>query len=231
MNTSLVSVVMAVRNGERFLAKAIESVLAQTHEAYEIIVVDNQSTDNTKKIAKFYQQVRYLCQTGQGIADAYNIGIDAAKGEFIAFLSHDDLWTPEKLSVQANYLLNHPEIQYTTARIKFFLEPGYVIPSGFRPELLEGDHVGCIMETLVARKQLFDLIGKFDLQLTTAEDVDWFARATDSHIPMAVMPQVLLYKRVHNTNLSINSTNNNQNLLKILRRSVERKRNQVSAKS
>lgn len=230
MNTPLVSVIIAVKNGEPRLAEAIESVLAQTYEPYEIIVVDGQSTDNTGKIARAYKQVRYVCQTGQGIADAYNVGIDAAQGEFVAFLSHDDLWTPNKLSVQVDYLLLHPEIQYTIARVKFFLEQGHLIPPGFRPELFEGDHVAHIMETLVVRKSLFDSLGKFNPDFTVAEDVDWFARANDRNVPMAIIPKVLLHKRIHDTNLSLNSLVNNHNLLKLLRKSIGRKRNQIFEK-
>ena len=226
MNHPLVSVIIVVKNGERYLARAIESILSQTYDHYEIIVVDGQSTDNTEKIAKSYTKVRYLLQTDKGIANAYNIGIEAAKGELIAFLSHDDTWTSNKLSTQVNYLISHPEIEYTVAKVKFILEEGHTIPPGFRPELLEGEHTGFIMETLVARKTLFEAIGKLNPEYTVAEDVDWFSRAKDHNVPVAVMPEVLLYKHIHNTNLSLNSSVNNQNLLKILRNSIERRRNQ-----
>lgn len=222
----MVSVIIVVKNGERYLARAIESVLDQTYNHYEIIVVDGQSSDNTEKIAKSFPQVRYIYQSSKGIANAYNMGIDAAKGEFIAFLSHDDTWTSNKLSTQVNYLIEHPDIQYAVAKVKFILEEGHSIPPGFRPELLKGEHVGQIMETLVARKTLFDAIGKLNPEFSVAEDVDWFARAKDDCVPMVVIPEVLLYKHVHDTNLSLTSSVNNQNLLKILRSSIKRKRNQ-----
>jgi glycosyltransferase involved in cell wall biosynthesis len=224
MTRPLVSVVIAVKDGERFLASAISSVLEQDYQPFEIIVIDGQSVDNTAPIAKSFEEVRYICQVNQGIADAYNVGVEAARGEFIAFLSHDDLWTPDKLDVQVNYMLNRPGIQYTVARVKFFLEPGCSIPPGFRRELLEGDHVGRIMETLVARRPLFDAIGKFDPQLTISEDADWFARASDHKVPTAVIPQVLLWKRVHDTNASLDVDLGHRDLLKALRRSVTRKR-------
>lgn len=224
-NEPLVSVIIAVKNGERFLASAINSVLEQDYRPFEIIVVDGQSVDNTAKIAKSFKAVHYMYQVNKGVADAYNIGIEAARGESIAFLSHDDVWTPDKLSIQVNYMVNHLEIQYTIARVKFFLEPGCPIPPGFRQELLENDHVGRIMETLVARKPLFDVIGKFDPDLTISEDVDWFARASDANVPMAVIPKVLLLKRVHDANLSLNAWLGHQDLLKALKKSIERKRN------
>lgn len=226
INLPIASVIIVVKNGELYLSRAIESILAQTYQQFEIIVVDGQSTDNTEKIAKSFQQVRYVLQTSHGISDAYNQGIDAARGEFIAFLSHDDTWTPNKLSTQVNYLIQHPKIQYTVAKVKFFLEEGYSIPPGFKPELLAGEHIGKIMETLVVRKTLFTAIGKLNPEFTVAEDVDWFARAQDNNIPMTIIPEVLLHKYIHNTNLSLNSTVNNQGLLKIMRQSIKRKRNQ-----
>jgi glycosyltransferase involved in cell wall biosynthesis len=227
----LVSVIMVVKNGERYLAQAIDSVISQTYQPDEIIVVDGQSTDSTKKIAKSYPQVRYIRQTGQGVADAYNLGIDEARGELIAFLSHDDLWTVNKLAVQVDYLMQHPEIQYTVAKVKFFLQEGYGIPAGFKPELLQGAYVCRIMENLVARKNLFQEIGKLNPEFSPADDVDWYARAKDRNIPMAVMPEVLLYKRIHDANTSLSDLQlNNQLLLKILKESVGRQRQQKTEK-
>jgi len=224
MNHPLVSVVMAVRNGERFLAAAIDSVRQQTYAPIEILVVDGSSEDRTAAIARSCSGVRCLLQRDRGVANAYNLGIEAASGEFVAFLSHDDLWVPEKLQLQVSHMLEHPHLQYTTSKLRFFLEPGCAIPSGFRPELLQGEHVGHVMETLVARRSAFELVGTFDPTLSTAEDVDWFARARDRAIPTAVIPQVLLHKRVHDANVSLNTAANDRNLLDALRASVHRKR-------
>ena len=226
MNIPLVSIIIPVLNAERYLAEAIDSVLSQTYERYEIIVVGGQSTDNTEKIAKSYKQVRYIHQTGKGIWDAFNEGIDGSGGEFVAFLSADDLWAPNKLSLQVDYLLRHPEIQYTITRVKFFLSPGYPIPPNFKPELLSGDYAIRLLESLVARKSLFDdEIGKFNSQLTLAADIHWFARLKDRNIPMGVISEVLIYKRIHDENLSLSNLRGHQEiLLKILKESIKRQR-------
>ena len=224
MSRPLVSVIVPVRNGERFLASAITSILNQDYRPLEIIVVDGYSTDNTANITQSFENVHYVQQVNRGIADAYNTGIAAAQGHVIAFLSHDDLWTPNKLSLQVNHLMEHPEIQYTIAMVKFFLEPGHEIPPGFKKDLLHGQHVGRIMETLVARKSLFDAIGRFDSGMALAEDADWYARANDHNVPMAIIPEVLLYKRVHNANASSDAQTSNRELLKALKRSIERKK-------
>ncbi len=220
----LVSAIIAVKNGERFLASAIDSVLQQNYKPIELIVVDGQSVDRTAEIARSYGVVRYIRQTNRGVGDAWNVGIDAADGEFFAFLSHDDLWMPNKLALQIGYMTRHPEIQYTVTRVKFFLEPGVHVPSRFKEELLEGDHVGRMMETLVARRSVFGLVGRFNPEYTTAEDVDWYAKAKDMDVPMGVIPQVLVQKRMHDANTTYSSRDFHDNLLNVLRDSVRRQR-------
>ena len=223
----LVSSVIAVKNGERFLRQAIDSIIAQTYRPIEIIVVDGRSEDGTEAIARSYEEVSFIRQTGSGVADGWNCGIDADRGEFLAFLSHDDMWTPDKLEVQVGHMLENPSLQYTIARMEFSLEPGHEPPPGFRQELLKGDHVGRVMETLVARKSAFEIIGKLDTSFDTAEDVDWYARAKDLALPMAVIEKVLLQKRVHDANLSLNAPDNNESILRALRGSVRRQRARV----
>lgn len=230
METPLVSVIIPVKNGELFLSAAIKSVLQQDYKPFEIIVVDGQSVDNTALIAKSYTEVRYILQSGDsGISQARNIGIVESKGELIAFISHDDIWLPNKLSAQVAYIIHHQKIQYTVTRVKFFLEPGCSIPPGFRKELLDGDYVGKMSETLIARRALFNLIGGFDPEITYGEDMDWFARAKDKNIPMAVIPEVLVYKRVCDSNVSYRPSDAreiNRSILKLIKNSLDRQRNQ-----
>jgi glycosyltransferase involved in cell wall biosynthesis len=224
MHTPLVSVILAVKNGERFLGQAIESVLAQDYRPIELIVVDGQSVDDTARIAKSFSQVHYLCEDGApGLYRALNLGMSASSGEFIGFISHDDLWAANKLTVQVDYLLRHPEIQYAITRLRFFQEPGYSIPPGFRRALLVGDHIGRVPETMLARRSLFDALGKFDPSFISVGDVDWSVRAADSGARMATIQQVLVHKRVHDANLSLNAPSATPDLLKALRQSIRRK--------
>lgn len=224
MSRHLASVIMPVRNGERFLSQAIESVLGQSYRPIEIIVVDGGSTDRTAAITRSYAEIRYVQQQGGGVGAAYNLGITASSGDFLAFLSHDDLWAPDKLRIQIDYLVRHPGTLYTVAYAEFFLEPGCVVPPGFRREILERARPAHIMETLVARREAFDRVGMLDFRLLSAEDVDWFARAHDLGIPMAVIDRVLVRKRIHDRNSSLVAADNTSNLFAALRRSVARKR-------
>jgi glycosyltransferase involved in cell wall biosynthesis len=190
MDQPLVSVIIPVKNGARYLAMAIQSVLDQDYSRRELIVVDGQSNDQTAQIAHSFAQVRYYYQSKDaGLAQARNLGIDHAHGEVIAFISCDDLWEKNKLSLQVDYAVQHPETQYTITRVNFFLEPGFSCPPGFRAELLDGDHVGAMPETLVARKGLFHQIGGFDPELVVGEDNDWFVRAKDRNVPWALIPR------------------------------------------
>ncbi|MBI4749066.1 MAG: glycosyltransferase [Acidobacteria bacterium] len=224
MNYPPVSVIVAVRNGERFLEQALQSIRKQTLDPFEILVIDGRSTDRTADIARSFSQVRYHLQAGKGIGDAYNCGIQLARGELIAFLSHDDLWTPDKLETQVTFMVDHPEVDFSLTHMRFFLEPGESPPPGFRKSWLVGDQVGQIMETLMVRPKVFAHVGLFDTALSTGEDLDWFARVSDLGLAKAVIPQVLLHKRIHSTNLSLTTTENNQNMLAALRRSILRKR-------
>lgn len=228
----LVSVIIPVYNGERYLREAIESILAQTYRVYEIVLIDGKSTDGTEKIAKSYQQVRYISQIGHGLADAWNLGIEVAGGEFIAFLGYDDLWEPDKLRLQVDFLTTHPDTQCVYSRVKFFLAKDETTPPGFKERLLEGDHVGCMPEALLVRKCLFDLIGTFNPDLSITSDVDWFARAKDHHIAMGVIPRVLVHRRIHQNNLSIRPSSaaaSNREMLRIMKQTIDRKRKQTPA--
>lgn len=198
----LVSVVMPVLNAARFLSDALASVGAQTYAPLEILVVDGPSTDRTPELAQSYPRVRYMRQTGAGMWNALNEGLEAVRGEFVAMISSDDLWVPQKIQVQVEYLLAHPEVQYTFGLTKFVLIEGETAPRAFRPELFEGAREAILLEVLLARKEVFDRVGKFDESLRIASDVDWFARLTSLRAPHVIIPQVLLHKRIHEHNLS-----------------------------
>ena len=117
-----VSVIIPTYNRSKYVTKAIDSVLAQTYRDFEIIVVDDGSTDNTKEVLKPYtDRIKYLYQENTGVSAARNAGIRAAGGQWIAFLDSDDEWLPEKLSIQMDYLSRHNEIVAFITNVKFIL--------------------------------------------------------------------------------------------------------------
>jgi glycosyltransferase involved in cell wall biosynthesis len=221
---SSVSVILTVRNGQALIAEALDSVFQSTVKPAEILVVDGGSTDRTVEIARSFPLVRVIHQTSTGIARAYNEGIAQAQGAFIAFISHDDLWLPGKLDKQIDYMRRNPTVLYTVAMVQHVLAPGSTVPPGFRDELLKRPVPGMMMETLVARKCVFALVGGFDPDFPIGEDTDWLARARDANIGMTLLPDVLLHKRIHGANASLTEPRLNQLLLRAMRHSVVRKK-------
>ena len=219
-----VTVIVAVRNGERFLAEALGSIVGGEVVPDEILVVDGGSTDATRRIAESFALVKVLAQAGRGIAGAYNQGVRAAQHDLIAFLSHDDRWDSRKLALQILHLDANPACDAVVSKVRHFLEPGETPPSGFRSKLLEEDRPGFIVETLLARRRAFERVGVFDPSFTVAEDVDWFARARDAGLCIDVLPEVLVHKRVHAANTSLNAPENDHQLLRAARAAVKRKR-------
>jgi glycosyltransferase involved in cell wall biosynthesis len=222
----LVSVIIPVYNGARFLRAALESVFAQTYRPIEVIVVDDGSSDASGGIAESFPEVHYIRQENQGVAAARNNGIEIARGEFFAFLDQDDLWTPEKLKVQIEHLLSNPQIGYTLTNQQYFLEPGTPLPAWFRKDLLSSVHTGWVLGTLVVRRTTFEQVGGFATGYSAANDSDWFFRAKAADVPMEVVPELLLLKRIHENNDSSRAKEILSELLKVVKSSLDRHRSQ-----
>ncbi len=227
MKRPLVSVIVPVYNGAQFIGKAIESVLVQNYDPLEIIIVDDGSTDETANIVKSYNNMRYIYQPNQGVATARNTGINSSRGELIAFLDADDCWAPNKLNIQVDCLLKHPHIGCTLGRQKNFLESGIDKPFWLRKEHLLKDHVGFLPTSLICR-DIFDNVGLFNPDYKISEDVEWFSRVKDASVPVMVVPEIVLYRRIHDTNLSYQLRAGDPTLLRALRASVHRKRTKES---
>jgi glycosyltransferase involved in cell wall biosynthesis len=224
---NLVSVIIPVRNSERYLAQALDSVIAQTYPHFEIIIVDAHSTDTTSTIAQSYPRVRFIQQANQGLADAWNTGIDSARGDWICFLDSDDRWPPDKIKLQMDYLCNNPGLECVIAHVRFFLQANEKMPSSFNPTLLEREHVAYMPGALMSRRTVFERIGKFGTEWQIAPDIDWFAKLKDAHVPLGILTNVLLFKRVHENNLSYVTAETpliNQEVLRLLRQSIGRQR-------
>ena len=229
MTSPLVSAILPVYNGERHLAEALQSVFAQTSFPVEIIVVDDGSTDRSAEIAKSFASVRYISQSNAGVAAARNTGLAAARGELIAFLDQDDLWTPDKLTIQVGYLVQHPEVGYVLGMQRMFLMPGVTKPDWLQPRLLDEPHLGVLTGTLLARKTVFDRIGGFDNRYRNSNDIDWFSRAKNAGIVAAHLPEIVLQKRIHETNESHHIDVSRSERMKVLLSAARRQRGKEKA--
>jgi len=226
-----VSIILPIKNGERFLDQALDSIFNQTYEAFELIVVDDGSTDRSAELARAREGVRYVVSERDGVAHAWNTGIAEARGSLIAFQAQDDLWLPDKLRVQVGYMKEHPEIDYSLTWTHTFHEPGDAVPPGCRAEQLGTDGYGLLMEAMMVRKAALDRVGVFDTELTTSQDGDWFARAADGGLRLGVIEKVLLKRRVHSANATFDSNaakEGDRNLLAVMRASIRRKKQAAS---
>src|SRR6185503_1423139 len=217
----LVSVVIPVFNGERFLREAVESVLAQNYSQVEIIVVDDGSTDRTPNVARSLPEtVRYLHQTNHGPAAARNRGIEQAQGSLIAFADADDLWPAGKLEVQLPYLIGDPAVDIVLGRIQQVLLSETVDSPPQAQEPAFSVNLG----SAVIRTSVFERVGLFDETMRYSEDVDWFMRARESSAAIVTIDAVTLLYRQHAENMTRGKSTSELNVLKALKRSLDRRR-------
>ncbi|CAN5306481.1 N/A [soil metagenome] len=221
-----VSVVMATKNAERYLAEALDSLSAQTFKDFEIVVVDAESTDSTRRIAESYPRVTLLPQNGTGFAHAWNVGIAAARSPLISFLDSDDIWSASKLAKQVRYFEDHPLTECVVGRVQFFLNDDKSIPPGFKPSLLQGTHVAYMPGTSMIRRSVFDKLGMFEAQWQITNDIIWFAKLRSSGAQLGIIDEVVLRKRVHTNNFSyvFDGSTYRSELLQFLKESVRNRR-------
>ena len=215
----LVSVVIPVFNGERFLREAVESVLAQKYAPLEIIMVDDGSTDGTADVARSLPEtVRYLHQSNQGPAAARNRGIEHAQGSLIAFADADDLWPEDKLALQLPYMMRDPAAEIVMGRIQ------QVLLSETGAENFAEPAFSVNLGSAIIRKSVFERVGLFDETMRYSEDVDWFMRAREGRAAIVTIDAVTLLYRQHDQNMTRGKSTSELNVLKALKRSLDRRR-------
>ena len=220
-----ISVILVVQNGEKYLKTAIESVINQSYKPDEIIVVDGNSTDQTAEIANSYNQVSYIKQSETGLANARNTGILYASGDLIAFLDHADVWVANKLKSQFIHFRKNPKLGYCYARLKLFLEPGNKLRFGYTKSDLDKSKEGRTPGTLMVRKSLFQQVGEFKTEYRIGCDIEWFTRVKNLGIPFVSLSDILLLKRIHDSNLSNDVETNRIEIIKIIKQSLHYQRN------
>lgn len=227
MTNPLVSCIIPVFNGERFLAEAIESILGQTYENLEVIVVDDGSTDSTADVvAGFGDAVTYVRQENAGPSSARNRGIQEAHGEFIAFLDADDVWHEEKLEKQLARFCKRPELAYTVTFIQNFWE------EEVRDEAIRfKDHPrsrpvpGYTTQTLVVRREWLDKTGGLDASMAHGDAANWFQRADEAGAVSEVLKEVLTRRRLHLQNRSrLRADNSREAFLQVLKERLDKQR-------
>lgn len=217
----MISVVIPAFQAERFVGDAIRSVLAQSYQPIEILVVDDGSTDGTRAVADaFGPPVVVWSKERNGTAAARNDGVARARGELLAFLDADDLWTEDKLALQCAALAADPQLEAVFGHVQQFTETRDGTPpvgealAGYTPS------------TMLIRADPFRRVGPFDVNVPRAEAVEWYARARAAGLRHRLLPDVLLRRRIHGDNLGVRErAHQTAEYLKVLRAEIARKRN------
>jgi glycosyltransferase involved in cell wall biosynthesis len=206
----LISVVIPVFNRERFIKRAIDSVLAQTLREFELIVVDDGSNDNTPLILKSYEdKIKVITTENRGVSHARNRGIEASKGSWVAFLDSDDEWHKDKLKLQREFHRKNGDILFSHTLERWIRDSKEIKqkkvhkkPSGY-----------CFLEnlpfckiapsTVMMHRGLFERVGMFDESLEVCEDYDLWLRVT-KEFEVGLVEEVLTTKYAgHKDQLSI----------------------------
>lgn len=192
MMPSLISCIVPVYNGEEYLRETLGSVLDQTHRPIEILVCDDGSTDCSRAIVEQYgASVEYLYQAHTGLAAARNMGIRAARGEFVAFVDADDLWHADKLALQIDRFRQRPELHLCWTYLENFVDAAAGSAEAFAPV------PGLTPVTLLARKEFFERVGLFNPTLAHSSELEWCLRGRRAGAVEEVLPNVLVRRRLH----------------------------------
>lgn len=219
---SKVSVVIPVYNGEAFIGRAINSILNQTIQPYEVIVVNDGSKDGTHtKLTEYGDKITVITIPNGGVANARNIGIQACTGDYIAFLDADDVWYESKLQLQIDVFSKYPDVAFCCCDYDYFDNESNMIKNHFARFkddenfnydsplkktgfllLLKENFVGTC-STVIFKRSLIESVGLFNVNLKQSEDYDmWIRFSLETNF--VVMSAQLLEKKTHETNLTNN---------------------------
>jgi glycosyltransferase involved in cell wall biosynthesis len=196
----MVSIIIPTYNRVAFLIRALKSVFSQTFHSYELIIVDDGSTDGTEQyICNLDREIRYIKIAHSGVSRARNVGIDSSQGDWIAFLDSDDYWLPEKLEKQMRYLERFPEYRICHTD-EIWIKNGVRINQGKKHKKSEGwffvpslDLCLISPSSVMIHTSVFREIGKFDESFDYVEDYEMWLRIT-SRYPVGYLDEKLVVK-------------------------------------
>ena len=222
----LVSVLIGVYNAEPYLREAIDSAFAQTYRPLEVVVVDDGSTDRSADIAQAYgADVVFGQQENKGNGSARNHAVRLASGELFAFMDADDISPPDRLERQWAALEADPSLDVVFGHAREFVSPeltdeqrATVRPPADEPRPWVSANL------MLVRREAFERVGPFSEELRVGVTVDWCARARDAGLRSAMLPQVVLERRIHLTNNGIRERDSKSQYVHVLKAALERKR-------
>lgn len=194
---------MLAYNEETVIGEAIQSILDQTYEDWELIIVDDGSTDGTPDVVARFEdpRIRYVRQENQGRGAARNAALRASRGQYIAIADADDISLPSRFQKQVAFLEAHPEVGVVSAQLKFFTArhaPTYLFDFPVEKDAIQArfsqGFMGVAHPASMIRRVVFDSIGNYAEECLRAQDLELFLRASD-HFSFATLPEVLVLYR------------------------------------
>jgi glycosyltransferase involved in cell wall biosynthesis len=219
------SVIIPVYNGERYLAETIESVLAQNNRSMEVIMVDDGSTDGSARIASNYgSTVRYCYQPNLGTAAAMNRGTDLASGEYFAFLGADDLWPEDRIQLQLKAFNSHPDVDIVSGYVKQFFSSELTDEVKKRIRFSADLIPGYVIPAMLIKRQAFFRVGLFETQWKVGAEMSWYLRAQEKSLKIMMLPDLVLLRRIHESNKGITKHSFINQRAQILKAALDRRR-------
>lgn len=221
----LISVVIPVYNGERYVAEAVRSVLDQEYRPLEVLVIDDGSIDATGAVVgQLGPEVVYHRREHSGLAATRNYGTTVAGGELLAFNDADDIWVPGRLARQAEVLAADPELDGVFGRMEQFVSPELdaELQERLQPRLAELPALSPC--TLLIRTVAYRRVGALDPQWKVGEFLDWLLKAREAGIKTRMLDDLVLRRRIHADNMGRRERQSQSDYARVLMAALKRKR-------
>ena len=208
IQTEIIDVAICCYNSEKYIHEAIDSVIAQTYKYWNLIIINDGSTDSTDKIIKSYinsgLSIKYYKQENKGFASARQKALELAENDWIALLDHDDIWNPNKLKIQTDIIRKHPEVGIVFSNSEQIGVGGELVRLTLQPETYNSGlmvdpfeelfNYGCYIDSITAiiNKNALMEIGGFNLTLKYLADYDVFIKTLLKEKPIKIKGNFIL---------------------------------------
>ena len=223
MSKIRVSIILPVKNGQSHIAQALSSIASNCSSDDEILIVNDGSTDNTLAIInRFAKSFNLMLFTGLGLGPAHsrNLGLQKARGRYIAFLDHDDEWPTGRLDEHLKILESNKMADIVMGLVQSFSGSSLQQPSNFSADPIFPVHLGAS----TFRRAVFNKIGNFDESLKFSEDHDLFLRIREASLTIKPIYEISLYYRIHETNMTRQRLLNEMQVFEVIKKSLERRK-------
>ncbi|MBE9228317.1 glycosyltransferase [Phormidium sp. LEGE 05292] len=233
----MLSILMPVYNAKQYLAETIESVLSQTYKEFELIIINDSSTDNSLEIIKSYAEKDrrikvFSHQSNQGIVSTLNWGLDLAENELIVRIDADDLMLPIRLERQVAFMMEHPDVAVASSYVYYIdqkgrlignYQPKYITKAAVDEAFQKNELISFHHPAVIMRKSVVQEFGGYRQDLELAQDLDLWNRIVEKY-PVLVQPEFLTKYRIHGSSISVRKVGLSLTTIRFIQECVDRRR-------